>query len=488
MGFLEEARARFRAWRKERTARHKHEAAEERHSRPDLQPTRHSSFSSPSASSSFPHHHARPSSRSSVTPLAGYHEELRDAAYHAIHGDDDDQRHRPSRALSNMHVSSPTSMPHHSPSASQHQYGMHVISSFASPSASPSLPAPRDNGEDDDQDESAARRRQLQHEFDEAGPESPDDDARLAQMLQQQELLSFLDAPGEGEGEDGSFSPNQIRAAWIAHQTYEQGQEERRRLWRARRRRREAEAALAEAASSSSSTEPPLLSRALTSRQRSYSHAIGGIQSPTPVHHHSASSSLSSQQAATNHPYRHDHDHPRPLTRHELNALPTFPYQPCTLRRRFQRAMTAPIVPLYKPEQEEKEQKLESVQPVADTAVTANDSTPQTMLPSVTLPVDGDATQSTSTGPAAVPLSVVEKRSDTMERVEEEAEAEGDEEDERPSCNICLCEYEVGDELLCLPCTHRYHVRCISDWLGRSSICPNCNFDVRSVFCTVSDV
>jgi hypothetical protein len=49
-------------------------------------------------------------------------------------------------------------------------------------------------------------------------------------------------------------------------------------------------------------------------------------------------------------------------------------------------------------------------------------------------------------------------------------------------CSICLCDFEHGDELRALPCLHKYHRACIDDWLGRSSVCPNCNGDVRDAF------
>uniref|UniRef100_A0A0X3NWA5 RING finger protein 11 n=1 Tax=Schistocephalus solidus TaxID=70667 RepID=A0A0X3NWA5_SCHSO len=41
-------------------------------------------------------------------------------------------------------------------------------------------------------------------------------------------------------------------------------------------------------------------------------------------------------------------------------------------------------------------------------------------------------------------------------------------------CVICMCDYELGDELRCLPCMHTFHRACIDDWLMRSLTCPSC--------------
>jgi hypothetical protein len=41
-------------------------------------------------------------------------------------------------------------------------------------------------------------------------------------------------------------------------------------------------------------------------------------------------------------------------------------------------------------------------------------------------------------------------------------------------CVICLCEFEVGDRLMSLPCAHAFHCACISKWLRRAKTCPLC--------------
>jgi len=47
--------------------------------------------------------------------------------------------------------------------------------------------------------------------------------------------------------------------------------------------------------------------------------------------------------------------------------------------------------------------------------------------------------------------------------------------DEQPSCSICLCEYETGEQLLKLPCKHIYHEQCITAWCNNHIRCPLCN-------------
>nr|BAT25231.1 symbiotic Der3 [Nitzschia sp. IriIs04] len=47
------------------------------------------------------------------------------------------------------------------------------------------------------------------------------------------------------------------------------------------------------------------------------------------------------------------------------------------------------------------------------------------------------------------------------------------------NCTICLEDFEPGERLMCLPCTHVFHTRCIGRWLTqRSATCPLCKIDL----------
>ncbi|XP_077123721.1 uncharacterized protein LOC143781053 [Ranitomeya variabilis] len=47
-------------------------------------------------------------------------------------------------------------------------------------------------------------------------------------------------------------------------------------------------------------------------------------------------------------------------------------------------------------------------------------------------------------------------------------------EEEAESCTICIMDYEVGEEVVVLPCNHCYHPSCISTWLRSNPRCPLC--------------
>lgn len=53
--------------------------------------------------------------------------------------------------------------------------------------------------------------------------------------------------------------------------------------------------------------------------------------------------------------------------------------------------------------------------------------------------------------------------------------------EEEPSCTICLGEYEDGEELVKLPCEHIYHDECLTAWTAEHSKCPLCNLDLDTV-------
>eukprot|EP00732_Lithocolla_globosa_P002627 Lithocolla_globosa_v1_NODE_1774_length_2345_cov_78.798253.p1 type:complete len:347 gc:universal NODE_1774_length_2345_cov_78.798253:46-1086(+) len=54
------------------------------------------------------------------------------------------------------------------------------------------------------------------------------------------------------------------------------------------------------------------------------------------------------------------------------------------------------------------------------------------------------------------------------------------------TCAVCLDDFEVGEQVRELPCTHDFHVHCIDPWLLRHSrLCPTCKRDVSSLMSTV---
>jgi len=47
-------------------------------------------------------------------------------------------------------------------------------------------------------------------------------------------------------------------------------------------------------------------------------------------------------------------------------------------------------------------------------------------------------------------------------------------------CSICLMEYDDGESVKSLPCTHRFHSACIDKWLESHNTCPVCKIQVDS--------
>lgn len=46
------------------------------------------------------------------------------------------------------------------------------------------------------------------------------------------------------------------------------------------------------------------------------------------------------------------------------------------------------------------------------------------------------------------------------------------------NCAICLADFEVGEDIRRLGCSHFFHTSCIDEWLRLCSTCPLCNDDV----------
>lgn len=45
-------------------------------------------------------------------------------------------------------------------------------------------------------------------------------------------------------------------------------------------------------------------------------------------------------------------------------------------------------------------------------------------------------------------------------------------------CSICFEPVHDGVEILTIPCTHRHHAECLTDWLRRKNECPDCRGNV----------
>ncbi|KAJ1485463.1 hypothetical protein T484DRAFT_2423632 [Baffinella frigidus] len=52
--------------------------------------------------------------------------------------------------------------------------------------------------------------------------------------------------------------------------------------------------------------------------------------------------------------------------------------------------------------------------------------------------------------------------------------------EEPGKCAICLGEYEEGENVLTLPCLHRFHERCVTLWFKRATKCPLCKNQVAA--------
>ena len=46
-------------------------------------------------------------------------------------------------------------------------------------------------------------------------------------------------------------------------------------------------------------------------------------------------------------------------------------------------------------------------------------------------------------------------------------------------CSICIKDYKNGDRLRCMPCFHRFHQKCIDEWLIIKNECPLCKSSVE---------
>ncbi|XP_019197925.1 PREDICTED: probable E3 ubiquitin-protein ligase RHY1A isoform X2 [Ipomoea nil] len=52
--------------------------------------------------------------------------------------------------------------------------------------------------------------------------------------------------------------------------------------------------------------------------------------------------------------------------------------------------------------------------------------------------------------------------------------------EEEEECAICLDHFKVGETLMQLPCSHRFHSRCLLPWLDTNAHCPCCRMGILS--------
>ncbi|KAL7585280.1 hypothetical protein Lser_V15G42526 [Lactuca serriola] len=58
---------------------------------------------------------------------------------------------------------------------------------------------------------------------------------------------------------------------------------------------------------------------------------------------------------------------------------------------------------------------------------------------------------------------------------------EEEEEEKGEICVVCQVEFESKERVAVLHCKHRYHPRCITEWLVRQNVCPICKGQGLSV-------
>lgn len=51
----------------------------------------------------------------------------------------------------------------------------------------------------------------------------------------------------------------------------------------------------------------------------------------------------------------------------------------------------------------------------------------------------------------------------------------------KADCPVCMDDVHLGDEVVCLPCSHWFHETCASAWLGEHNTCPICRKGIDGV-------
>lgn len=90
---------------------------------------------------------------------------------------------------------------------------------------------------------------------------------------------------------------------------------------------------------------------------------------------------------------------------------------------------------------------------------------------------DSTCTCSDSTCSLSVPASCDENSVDSNIDSQQESTNCSPREQQPLSCDICLMDYEIGDEICWSPnkdCIHAFHKDCLVDWLMKHTECPVC--------------
>lgn len=100
--------------------------------------------------------------------------------------------------------------------------------------------------------------------------------------------------------------------------------------------------------------------------------------------------------------------------------------------------------------------------------------------------VGGMVDYSPDGGFGGVPASAAAMADLIKKRKYREIEGGGDDEDgaDRTTapagCMICIEDFEAGDDLGEMPCSHRFHQGSLLEWLARSRLCPCCRYALPS--------
>ena len=71
------------------------------------------------------------------------------------------------------------------------------------------------------------------------------------------------------------------------------------------------------------------------------------------------------------------------------------------------------------------------------------------------------------------------------ENLEIDADAESGATHHDVECQICLIDFQDGDEIRALPCRHQFHTECVDPWFRGHTSCPACRHDLSTLTATV---